>query len=693
MPRNVVIQSASKIESTREASVEESSSSNSIGSLDSLDQVEYNVNQTDKSRATGNLGKSSEITWMQNLESDSVKRRNTGAGDFSFDDVGRDNSAKDLPHPHDLNYHLDDIDIGVSEPVQTYWVPPRRLADTLFNTYLHVAHPSLPIINRPLFSNQYRNFFDNSAIPGDKWLAILNMIFAIAASYAQKLGLEQHGYPQDHLLYLTRARILSMNGDDVLCHPDLQQAQVEGLISFYLLSTDQIHRYISRIDRVFELILTYDRSWRMSALAIRSAVSLGINSKNSGPTVTGASKEARNRLWWSLYIIESRLGIMTGRPTCISVNMCSSPFPLPLSDEQLQTPMGAILLNDSTFRDKRLSNIMVSSHLGRAPSSRRPDDEQNIAEAHQWLSNLPVNAELSFVYACDLTILTQWILDEIYTMKSTHNSRRHIQAQIQEIKSKVDLWLTSLPRSLDFTEVRDDDEARDEKTRLSCQYYSTRIILGRPFLCTHDKNWGGSDDEQRFAHAMAVDSARSAVRMAQMVPDASSDGQTLGMSPWWCCLHYVMQTATVLILELSLNCIHMAEQKSSLLHLTKKCIRWLNCTSKHSLASHRAWVYCNSSLRRISLKEGLSVDDLPSMSSWQIQAANTQGYMFPGEAHAGVAELNLTQDYSMYHPLSNLSGAISLSSFSADLEGRGILFPPDPLTESFFEYFTIGEND
>lgn len=393
-------------------------------------------------------------------------------------------------------------------------------------------------------------------------------------------------------------------------------------------------------------------------MAIRSAVSLGINLKNSGRTITNDSKEARNRLWWSLYIIEIRLGLMTGRPTCLSAKMCSTPIPLPLSDEHLQTSMGAMLLNDPHLRDARVNNIMVSSCPGRAPL-RRPDDKQNIAEARQWISSLPINAELSFIYACDLTILTQRILNEIYSMKSMHNSRRQILTQIQEIKSKVDLWRTSLPRGLDLTNIRDDDEARCEKTRLSCQYYSTRIILGRPFLCTPDKNWGGSDDEQKFSHTMAVDCVRSAVRMSQMLPDESNDGQMLGISPWWCCLHYVMQTVTVLILELSQRCIHIPEQ-GSLLHLTKRCIRWLSRTSEHSLASHRAWYYCNSSIRRIALKDGLNVEDLPSMSSWQIQATNTQWSMLPGETHTRLSELTNLQGYSMYHPLFNSFAAIYL---------------------------------
>lgn len=80
-----------------------------------------------------------------------------------------------------------------------YWLPPRPLADKLFETYLQVAHPYFPIINRLLFSHQYRNFFDRFALPCDRWIAILNVIFAIAANYAHSVGLEWYGDDQSHL--------------------------------------------------------------------------------------------------------------------------------------------------------------------------------------------------------------------------------------------------------------------------------------------------------------------------------------------------------------------------------------------------------------------------------------------------------------------------------------------------------------
>jgi hypothetical protein len=139
------------------------SSPSSVGSLDALDQVEDDINFTEESQATSHIGKSSEITWMQRLQKAADARRKNSATnpDGIQDDIMNE-------QPHDLNYHLDDLNITVSEPVQRYWAPPRPLADKLFETYILVAHPYFPIINRSLFSDQYRTSFDSFALPGDK---------------------------------------------------------------------------------------------------------------------------------------------------------------------------------------------------------------------------------------------------------------------------------------------------------------------------------------------------------------------------------------------------------------------------------------------------------------------------------------------------------------------------------------------
>lgn len=73
-------------------------------------------------------------------------------------------------------------------------------------------------------------------------MAILNLIFALATRYSQlvQAGTEDLGI--DHLVYFSRAWKLSMSDVALLDHPNLQQVQVEGLTSFYLLSVGQINR-------------------------------------------------------------------------------------------------------------------------------------------------------------------------------------------------------------------------------------------------------------------------------------------------------------------------------------------------------------------------------------------------------------------------------------------------------------------
>jgi hypothetical protein len=152
---------------------------------------------------------------------------------------------------------------------------------------------------------------------------------------------------------------------------------------------------------------------------------------------------------------------------------------------------------------------------------------------------------------------------------------------------------------------------------LAFQYHSARIMLGRPCLCRHNTSQRGSDEEKHFTHTMAVSALKSATQMANLIPDGPNTGRSHGAHPWWCLLHYVMQAATVMILELSFGSIHMPEAESSLLQLAKKCVRWLHRKSEHSVASHRAWQLCDSAFRRLAMPMGFNVSDLSSHSDRQ----------------------------------------------------------------------------
>lgn len=239
---------------------EESEASAGVGSTGAVDRIEEDFNRCEESRTTGFMGKNSEVTWLQKLrqenkfgnatqpDSEEEYKKKTGGAAPLYTNH-KDSESKTMPDAvagftvNESSYHLDDFSIYISEAIDRYDIPPRETADLLFNAYLESVHPSFPIIGKITFSSQYRKFMEGpSASPGERWLAILNMIFAIGARYSHLIQAEWRGDERDHLVYFSRARLLSLNGNTMFNHPDLQQVQVSGLIAFYLMATSQINR-------------------------------------------------------------------------------------------------------------------------------------------------------------------------------------------------------------------------------------------------------------------------------------------------------------------------------------------------------------------------------------------------------------------------------------------------------------------
>ncbi|KAJ5297090.1 uncharacterized protein N7443_007983 [Penicillium atrosanguineum] len=662
-----------------DADPDETSPLSSIGSLDAIDRVDEDHNRSEHTRATGYMGKSSEITWMQRLQREAEQRARGKCGALESEG-DEDDETKDRFSLSALNYHLDDLSISVPEPIQKYFMPPRHLADRLFDDYLNTVHPFFPIISKSLFCAQYQTFFDNSARsnsvrPGDKWLAILNVIFAIAAKHAHLMNSPWRGPANDHLMYLARARLLSMNAEVLFAHPDLQQVQVEGLIAFYLLASDQINR-----------------AWRISALAVRSAITLGINLKNNSLKTPNISKEARYKVWWCIYSFEHMLGIMTGRAISTLDGGYATPLPLPYEEDQLQDDPAAIeILNDPTLRDEQINNVMASSLIRQTIHRDRsqPRDQS-------WIKSLPVNFGLCYLYNCDLTIIAQEVINKIYSTNCVMLPWSEIESRIDEARSRIDFWLSSLPTGLDFT-LKKTDDSHDQlrcKLALGFHYYSVRITLGRPCLCRRDARQNGT--QPTFSHTMAVVTLESACGMIDLIPDEPNVLQLYDICPWWCILRQLMQAAIVLLLELSFGSVHMPEEEDKFVRLAKKCIRWFYAIPEHS--SRRAWQFCDSSFRKLASGMKYAVDDIPS-HPYQPEpdssetpshlpfhpplAPTSRDYFTLPQEELSIFGSRPVPEADLWTSYFNLPTPDLMSSFQRPVEMADSYFPYEPLSEDF----------
>jgi hypothetical protein len=221
----------------------ESDVSATVGSTGALDKTLEDFAANDKSRGTGFMGKNSEITWLQRLnqenkfgESSSINLTPDAAKGAESSYEGEDNITVSQ-----ASYHLDDFAMPSLDAVDAYELPTSDTANHLFDTYLSRVHPTFPIIGKSTFTTQFRRFMAGQ-LPGEKWLAVLNLIFAISARYSHLVRAEWRGDERDHLVYFSRARLLGLNGDTLFQHADLQQIQVSGLMALYLLCTNQVNR-------------------------------------------------------------------------------------------------------------------------------------------------------------------------------------------------------------------------------------------------------------------------------------------------------------------------------------------------------------------------------------------------------------------------------------------------------------------
>lgn len=198
------------------------------------DHTAEDFNRDEKVRAMGFVGEHSELAWLYKLKRDLDCETSTPVGE-SPDRVTVSISS--------LNYFQDDAEISSLDHVELSRRPPPHIADHLVDIYFQTVHPAFPIIGKGVFLGQYRSFYSNPNVrPGKRWIAVLNLVFAIAARYTLLVGDGLEGDGDDHLSFFARAWRLSMDNDALLDHPNLQQVQVEGLTAFYLLSTSQVNR-------------------------------------------------------------------------------------------------------------------------------------------------------------------------------------------------------------------------------------------------------------------------------------------------------------------------------------------------------------------------------------------------------------------------------------------------------------------
>ncbi|KAH1743766.1 hypothetical protein KXX19_008920 [Aspergillus fumigatus] len=517
--------------------------SSPIFSLGALDYTSEDFNRDEKIQAMGFVGEHSEIAWIYRLKR-LLEQVSVGSKEI---DTDRQSVAS-------ASFFLDDSDITVLDDIDLSQRPAQTVADQLVDEYFQVVHPSFPIIGKLVFLRQYRSFY--SSPHGDNG-----------------------GVTDDETLYFSRAWRLSMSDIALLDHPNLQQVQVEGLTSFYLLSVGQVNR-----------------SWRICGISLRSAVTMGLNLRSESNTIAHVSKEIRYRVWWSLFMLDISLCVMTGRPPSSSDEFCTTPPPLPFKEEDFSDDRVVQLIADHEARGlftealgktTATAETALTPDLSDHPSNMNRDCEQVASSA---IESLTPNISLYFLYNVELDLILREAVVTLYAPGAARKSWHEIELSIVTLNSKADVWLSRLPAAFHFeTGARVFERQR---LNLAFRFYSTKIIIAQPCLSRLTRQAPGSEPPGVACETMATMCVDFAAQMLNLLPTIPQASWVYRVSPWWCFLHYLMQSTTVLLTQILLLSEAGTVRYNRVLEQLSKATRWLSELSTNDPSSARAWLFC-----------------------------------------------------------------------------------------------------
>ncbi|KAI9366996.1 fungal-specific transcription factor domain-containing protein [Aspergillus egyptiacus] len=584
----------------------------SVGSLDEVNTLTEDPNRTETSRATGYIGKESEIAWMHRLQMEAEKMDR----DEQQQQQQQKQKQQSEPLPQEesvtsMSYHLDKFHIAEPSPGDLRALPPKPWAIHLLTIFFQTVASSFPLLNRPLFITQFNHAYSHTGPePTRKWLAVLNVIFAISSKYYQ-LSEPFHGRDVDDRRFIARAVALSSVQDLAIEHADLQQVQIDILLAIYYLACGEVNR-----------------SWHITGRAARSAVSLGLNLRVVSDQIDPVSREARTRIWWSIFSLEHLLSGMTGRSACVSYRAISVYPPLPYDEDDFEKPEVEDLLGSIPAREQRLKWTLYAS----GPELRA---------RNAWFQTLQPGQALYFFYLVELDLITHAAVDAVYSLTTTKGTG---QSSIPVYQEKLKTWRANLQPPFAFPDDDDDENNIDHnyfgQVSLALAYHSSQIILSRPCLTCPDVEEGTNIrfPRSRFGNDTATTCVKSAIGLIAVLPDDPSLDWLLKTTPWWCVLHFIMRALTVLLITLLVGPVASttdpARSPSSprtthpqlqpakdntgdhptpaILASLRKGLRWLHAMAPLDPSSRRAFLICDNFIQRIAAAKTYDMTGVPT---------------------------------------------------------------------------------
>jgi hypothetical protein len=339
---------------------------------------------------------------------------------------------------------------------------------------------------------------------------------------------------------------------------------------------------------------------------------MGLNLRSESSIIDHLSKEIRYRVWWALFMLDTVLCVMTGRPPSTIESFCSTPLPLPYTEEEFSNEQIMQLITDQEAR-----NVLMSSLLSTEPAiaareslvshTRSAQLDSKRKQVERKAQTLAPNGSLYFLYAVDLALLTREAVETLYAPRAKRRSWLETEIKISTLNSKADRWLSRLPAEFHFVELDTSRPFAWERASLAFRFYTTKLIISQPCL-RHLANLPIATFPGAVCDTMAALCVQVAGQILDLLPDEVDTAWLYEISPWWCILHHIMQSSTILLIALFTRIRPIIANADKMAERVKKATRWLNKMSANDTSSQRAWLIYKDLLSRHASKLGIEVD-------------------------------------------------------------------------------------
>lgn len=158
-----------------------------------------------------------------------------------------------------------------------------------------------------------------------------------------------------------------------------------------------------------------------------------------------------------------------------------------------------------------------------------------------------------------------------------------------------------------------------------------------------------------------VEGAQETLRL---IPDETNAVGLIRVGPWWSIVHWLVQAATILMLEISFRAHHMPQDADSIFESSKKAVRWLHALGEDDLSARRAWKLCISVLRDVATKIGRDVNDLPDTAPGGSSVSPSQNWQHTvGHAAGQQHTPTLSQAFQHQMPVPGVDYGQSFAGF------------------------------